>query len=277
MIVDSGLHPPVTWEIPERVAGLRKRIREYYFLEHGRRVELTEADVLKELDEAGADIGVLITQATGGIGFHVPNDKVMALAKKYPDRLVALASVDPTKGKESVDEFERAINDGFKGLILYPQYVHFYPNDEKFFPIYEKAIELDVPVIFIPYWSTPYSSIKYGHPSLLDDVAVQFRDLNIVIQGLGGGLFEETYVVACKNPNVYLTTSGCSFIYPGGLFERHMHTIINSWISLDRILFASEYPLASCAGQRKIIEGLGLSLGDKRKVLGENAARLLKL
>jgi len=98
-----------------------------------------------------------------------------------------------------------------------------------------------------------------------------------VIQGLGGGLFEETYVVACKNPNVYLTTSGCSFIYPGGLFERHMHTIINSWISLDRILFASEYPLASCAGQRKIIEGLGLSLGDKRKVLGENAARLLKL
>jgi len=274
VIIDFCLHPAVIWDIPDT---LKERVRQFYPLEYGKRLEFTEEEILRGMDEAGVDIGVLRAQNSGGIGYAAPNDKVAALVKKYPDRLVALASIDPTRGKESVDEFESLIDQGFKGLILYPQYIHFYPNDEKVFPVYEKAIELDVPVTFIAYWSTPVSRLKYGHPSLFDDVAVQFRELKLVVDGLGGGLFEQMYVVACKNPNVHMTTNACPFIYPGGLFAQHMHTIINSWISLDRIIFASEYPLSSALETRQIIEGLGLSLGDRRKVLGENAARLLKL
>lgn len=274
MIIDFCVHPAVIWDI---AAPLKERVRQFYPLEYGRRLEFTEEELLRGMDEAGVDIGVVRAQESGGLAYAAPNDKVAALVKKYPDRLVALASIDPTKGKEAVDEFERRINEGFKGLVLYPQYLHFYPNDEIVFPVYEKAIELDVPVAFIAYWSTPVSLLKYGHPALFDDVAVRYRKLKLVIDGLGGGLFEQMYVVACKNPSIYITTNAGTFIYPGGLFEQHMKTILASWISTERIIFAGEYPLSSALKQRQLVERCELSLDDRRKILGENAAKLLKL
>lgn len=274
MIIDFCVHPGCIWQIPDN---LKQRVKNFYTLEYGKRLELTEAEILNYMDDAGTDIGVIRAQSSEGIGYAAPNDKVAALVKKYPDRLVALASINPKDGRKAVDEFERCVQSGFKGLVLYPQYYRVYPEDEMMDPIYEKAIELDVPVTFIAYWTTPNSLLKYGHPSHFDDVAVKHRKLKLVVDALGGGAFEEMFVVACKNPNVMLTTNACPFIYPNGIFAHHMKTIMDSWITMDRILFASEYPLSSAVETKGILDSLGMSLDDKRKVYGENAARILKI
>jgi predicted TIM-barrel fold metal-dependent hydrolase len=274
MIIDFCVHPGHIWQIPEN---LQQRVKSFYTLEYGKRLELTEAELIRGMDDAGVDIGVVRAQSSEGIGYAAPNAKVAAFIKKYPDRLVALASINPKEGKKAVEEFDRCVQAGFKGLVLYPQYYRIYPEDEVMYPIYEKAIELDVPVTFIAYWTTPNSLLKYGHPSHFDDVAVKYRKLKLVVDALGGGAFDEMYVVACKNPNVYMTTSACPFIYPNGGFEHHMKTIMDSWISMDRILFASEYPLSSSVETKGILDKVGMSLDDKRKVYGDNAAKLLKL
>ena len=273
MIVDMCVHPAVAMETPE---ALKERVRVLYHATYGKTLRFTEEEILTELDAAGVDIGVLRAQIST-VGNRVSNESIARLVKKYPDRLVGLAGLDPTRGKPSVGEFERLVEQGFKGLILGPSFLHFYPNDEKCFPVYAKAVELDVPVVFPSYWTSPTTTLKYGHPSVYDDVAVAFRQLNIVVDALGGGLFEQAFVLACKNPNVYLTTSFCPALYPAGLFEKHLKTLKASWVSLDRLLFAGEYPLVSALKTRCIIEQAGLSLDDKRRVLGENAARLLKL
>jgi len=274
MIVDFCVHPAHIWQIPDN---LQTRVKSTYAREYGRPLELTESELLRGMDDAGVDIGVVRAQSSAGIGYAAPNDKVAAFVKKHPNRLVALASINPNDGKKAVDEFDRWVQEGFKGLVLYPQYLRFYPEDEVMNPIYEKAIELDVPVTYIAYWTTPNSLLKYGHPSHFDDVAVKYRKLKLVVDALGGGAFEDMFVVACKNPNVYMTTSACTFIYPNGVFEQHMKTIMKSWINLDRIVFAGEYPLASALDTKNVIEKLGMSHEDKKKVYGENAAKLLNL
>ena len=283
MIIDFCVHPACIWEIPET---LKVRIQQFYPMEYGKALKLTEDELIRELDAAGTDIGVIRAQNSGGIGYRAPNQDVAALVKRHPDRLVALGSLDPTQGtrkldvntvKQSIDEFERLMEMGFKGLIFYPQYYHAYPNDEQLYPLYEKVIEYDVPIAFIAYWSTRVSKAKYGHPLLFDDIAVDFPDIKIVVDALGGGNFEDMFVVASKNMNVYMTTSACPFIYPGGLFEHHMKVLLDSWVTMDRILFAGEYPLSSALDTRRVLEGLGMSLDDKRKIYGENARKLLKI
>lgn len=274
MIIDFCVHPGHIWHIPE---ALQARVKSFYSMEYGKHLELTESEVLRGMDDAGTDIGVIRAQSSEGIGYAAPNDKVWEFVKKYPKRLTALCSINPKDGKKAVEELDRCIQMGFKGLILYPQYYRVYPEDDMMDPIYEKAIELDVPVTFIAYWSTPNSLLKYGHPSHFDDVAVKFRKLKLVVDALGGSAFEEMFAVACKNPNVYMSTSACPFIYPNGGFAHHMKTIMDSWITMDRILYASEYPLSSGMETRGILESLGMSLDDKRKVFGDNAAKLLKL
>jgi len=283
MIIDFCVHPACIWEIPET---LKVRIQQFYPMEYGKSLKFTEAELISELDAAGTDIGVIRAQVNGGIGYQAPNKDVMELIKRHPDRLVGLGSLDPTRGtnklseksvKESVDEFERLMEMGYKGLIFYPQYYFAYPNDELLYPLYEKVVEYDVPIAFIAYWSTRVSKSKYGHPLLFDDIAVDFPDIKIVVDALGGGNFEDMYVVASKNLNVYMTTSACPFIYPGGLFEHHMNVLLDSWVPMDRVLFAAEYPLSSAVDTRRILDGLGMSLDVKRKIYGENAAKLLKI
>lgn len=283
MIIDFCVHPACIWDIPET---LKVRIKQFYPMEYGKSLKFTEEELIAEMDFAGTDIGVVRAQNSGGIGYRAPNEDVMALIKRHPDRLVGLGSLDPTQGtnkltegsvKASIDEFERIMEMGFKGLIFYPQYYHAYPNDEMLYPLYEKVVEYDVPIAFIAYWSTRVSKIKYGHPLLFDDIAVDFPDIKIVVDALGGSNFEDMYAVASKNLNVYMTTSACPFIYPGGLFEHHMKVILDSWIPMDRVLYAAEYPLSSAIDTRRILEGLGMSLDVKRKVFGENAAKLLKI
>jgi predicted TIM-barrel fold metal-dependent hydrolase len=283
MIIDFCVHPACIWEIPET---LQVRIKQFYPMEYGKSLKFTEEELIHEMDVAGTDIGVVRSQNNGGIGYQAPNDKVMELIKRHPDRLVGLGSVDPTQGtnklseksvKTTIDEFERLMEMGFKGLIFYPQYYFAYPNDELLYPLYEKVVEYDVPIAFIAYWSTRVSKIKYGHPALFDDIAVDFPDIKIVVDALGGGNFEDMYAVASKNLNVFMTTSACPFIYPGGLFEHHMKVILDSWIPMDRVLYAAEYPLSSAWDTRRMLEDMGMSLDVKRKVFGENAAKLLKI
>ncbi|MGH9765753.1 MAG: amidohydrolase family protein, partial [Blastocatellia bacterium] len=80
---------------------------------------------------------------------YVGNDYVAGVVKKYPEQFIGFASVDPWKGAIAVHEMQRAVEDlGLRGLKLHPVTQAFFPNDERFYSLWEKCSELEVPVLF---------------------------------------------------------------------------------------------------------------------------------
>ncbi|MGE5372234.1 MAG: amidohydrolase family protein [Solirubrobacterales bacterium] len=162
---------------------------------------------------------------------------------------------------------------GFKGIKLYPTYWQFYPNEPRLYPVYAKAQELDVPVMFHTGSSTfPGSRMKYGNPLYMDDLAVDFPDLKIVLAHAGRGFwYDEAFFLSRLHRNVYLEVSGLPVkkllqYFPD--FEKNG----------DKILFGSDWPASP--GPEKMLDDFGqlpISEETKRKILGQNAARLLKL
>src|SRR6202162_1893654 len=121
---------------------------------------------------------------------QVPNGEVAALVAANSDIMIAFASVDTTRGPEAVSEARRLIAaGGIRGFKLHPPIQQFHANDRIAYPFYEVLAEAHIPVIF----HTGHSGIgtgmrggggvrlKYGNPMDIDDVAVDFPDMPIIM------------------------------------------------------------------------------------------------
>jgi predicted TIM-barrel fold metal-dependent hydrolase len=152
---------------------------------------------IREMDEVaryyeGMDIvGVLLAwDAETATGLPaLTNDEVADVVKKYPRQFIGFASVDPWKGERAVEEMERAITElGLSGAKFHPGLQAFYPNDTRFYPLYEKITELKVPALFHTGTNglgagTPGGmgvKLDYSRPIYLDHVAADFPKLTII-------------------------------------------------------------------------------------------------
>jgi predicted TIM-barrel fold metal-dependent hydrolase len=200
-------------------------------------------DTLKDMDAAGVDKAVIVAvDAETTHKYRVSNDLVAETVAKHPDRLIGFASVDPHKGKQGVKEFERAITDlKLKGLKILPHLVQLDINDTMIYPLYEAAQELGVPVLF--HTGTQFhagTKIKYCRPLFVDDVAVDFPRLKLIIAHFGYPWWEEALAVVRRNPFVYFNIAGWAPKYiPDGVI-RLADTALTG-----KVLFGSDYPLLS--------------------------------
>src|SRR5580698_3668598 len=149
----------------------------------------------------------------------VPNEEVAEFAAENKDNVMAFASVDPTRGAEAVAEAKRLIaTGGFRGFKLHPPLQLFHANDKAAYPFYEVLAEAKKPVIF----HTGHSGIgtgmrggggirlKYGHPMDIDDVAVDFPDMPIIMAHPSFPWQDEAISVCLHKPQVYIDLSGWS-------------------------------------------------------------------
>ena len=141
-----------------------------------------------ELDIFAVIFGV-DAETTSGRPF-TGNDYTADIVERYPDRFMGFASVDPHKGKAAVNEMERSVKDlGLRGLKLHPISQAFFPNDTRFYPLWEKCADLGVPVLFHSGQTAVGAGlpgggglkIKYAQPIHMDDVAADFPELNIIM------------------------------------------------------------------------------------------------
>lgn len=163
------------------------------------------------LSEMGdvVDKGIILPLQYGKtFGVHVPNDYVAELVKKYPDKLAAFCSVVPTE-EGAVEELERGVTQlGLIGLKMSPTYQCFYPHDEKYFPLYQKAQDLGVPVAFHTGFSQPRRArLIYGNLVFIDELAHNFPDLKIIIGHMGYYHYEDTISLVMKHDNVFADIS----------------------------------------------------------------------
>ena len=181
---------------------------------------------VKMLDDAGIEKANHINEdveTTTGVK-PLSNDYIASIVKEYPDKLTAFAGIDPHKGEKAVKEVERAITKlELSGITLYPFKHRLHPNDPKYYPIYEKCIELDVPVWIHTSNNWDFTvSADYGHPKYLDKLAAKYPDLKIIAGHAGWPWVNEMVIVAWRHKNIYIELSAFRpkhIVNPGSGFE----------------------------------------------------------
>ncbi len=259
----------------EALTTFPKRMLQGYRRIFGENLAPTLEETIKDMDEAGVDQSVIVAiDAETVSGYKVSNDLITESVAKYPDRLIGFASVDPHKGVLALKELDRAVCElGLQGLKILPHLIEMNPNDARLNPLYERAQDLDIPILF--HSGTQFhegTRIKYCQPVFLDDVAVDYPKLKIVIAHFGFPWFVEALAVVQRNPNVYFNIAGWAPKYIPEMVVTYMNGILS-----HKVLFGSDYPLLP--RKRILTELKALSLKEEtyRKLFTENPKKLLNL
>ncbi len=212
---------------------------------------------------------------------RIPNEEIAAAARDNPDILIAFASIDPHKGRMGAREARRLIEEhGVKGFKFHPTVQGFHPYDRMAWPIYEVIDEFKLPAIFHSGHSGIGSGMRcggglrleYSNPMHLDDVAIAFPDMQIVIAHPSWPWQDEALSVAMHKPNVWLDLSGWSPRYFPPQLVQYANTLLK-----DRVLFGSDFPLITPERWMKDFEQAGFRPEVREPILKTNAMRLLGL
>ena len=243
---------------------------------------LTPTELRPFLQQHGIDWAVALAEVnpitTGVTGNEWVAD-LCAQANARPDpaagprgRLLPFASINPYLVNDLGAELERLVKDhGFRGFKVYPVYQHHYVNDARMYPLYAKAQELGVPML-VHTGSSVFKGarIKYGDPLHLDDVAIDFPSLTILMAHSGRPFwYEQAFWMARQHANVHLEISGLPAKNLLEYFPRLEQLA-------DKVVYGSDWP-GNPYLRRNVEAILALPLKDetKEKILWRNAARIL--
>ncbi len=223
------------------------------------------------LEREGVDQAVVLAEYSPLTTGVVTNEYVHEFCKGR-DRFIPFASVDPSTSDHPEEILETCVKDmGFRGLKLYPPYQHFYPNDPMIYPLYEKAVELNIPIMFHT-GSSVYrnSKIKYGDPIHLDEVAADFPELKIIMAHSGRGFwYDRAFFLSRIHKNLYMEIAG---LPPKKLLQYFPELEKNA----DKVIFGSDWPGVGGIGKNiEAIRSLGLNKDTVDKILWKNATKVL--
>ena len=249
--------------------------------ESGRIEGLTVDAFLAKMDRAGVEHAFLLAVKAGSamttINRRIPYEKVAEVVAAHPDRFSGLAGVDPTEGMHGLRELERAVKQlGFKGAHLYPHWFEMAPDHARYYPIYAKCCELDIPIQMQVGHCLRYSAERplksVGRPITLDTIACDFPELKLVGIHIGWPWTEEMIAVAYKHPNVYIGTDAYAPKHWDEKFVRFMNSF-----GQDKVIFGTDYPVIDLERARTEFDALGLREVPYRKVLRDNTIKLYGL
>lgn len=212
---------------------------------------------------------------------RIPNEEVAEAAQKNADIMLAFASIDPHKGMMGVREARRLIDEyGVRGFKFHPTVQGFQPNDRMAYKLYEVIAEHKLPALFHSGHSGIGTGmpgggglrLRYSNPIYLDDVAVDFPDMPIIIAHPSWPWQDEALSVCLHKPNVYIDLSGWSPKY----FPKQLIHYANRMLK-DKMLFGTDFPLITPERWLKDFEEAGFREEVKPLILKENAIRLFDL
>lgn len=261
---------------------LKREPRKEEFRKLAGEFELDEEAVVGVLDDAGISRS-LITGFDEWSSVHetfIPNELVADLAQRYPDRFIPFAGIDVLKGMEAVRDLEHWVRErGFVGLSLRPFMIGLPADDRRYYPLYAKCVELDIPLSIhtSANWTT-VSVSDLGHPRHIDTVAADFPELKIVMSHAGYPWVLEATLLAWKYPNVYLELAAHRPRYlamPGTGWEPLMR--FGQTTIKDKVLFGTGWFLLGRPPGEILKEFRALPVEDEvmELWLSGNAERLL--
>jgi predicted TIM-barrel fold metal-dependent hydrolase len=250
-------------------------------VQEGLRGGITVDATLAIMDEAEVDIALLPAVRAGDQrmrdSWRVPYERIAEVCGEHAGRFRGLAGIDPTAGMEGLREVERGIREyGFVGAHLYPHWFELAPDHRRYYPIYAKCCELDVPIMLqvgqcLSYGGNrTFSSV--GRPITLDQVACDFPELKLIGMHIGFPWTDEMISVAYKHANVYIGSDA----YAPKHWQPQFVRFIDSW-GADKVMFGTDFPVIDPRRARREIDELGLRAESKEKLLSSNALRVFGL
>jgi uncharacterized protein len=206
------------------------------------------------------DKAIVFGLRAGHVGLVVPNDYVAAYVASNPHKLIGFASVDPNES-DYLDELHRSVEDlGLKGLKLGPIYQNYHPMDERMFPVYEYCERNNLPIIIHQGTTFPRRApLKYALPLLLEDVALSYPNLVMVIAHLGHPWIADTIVLIRKHPNLYADLSALHY-RPWQFYNALLLAL--EYRVLDKIFLGSDYPFTTPEATIKALHEINLVPGQ---------------
>jgi len=201
-----------------------------------------------------ADVAVVFGLQAAATGWDVPNDVVAEHVRRRPDKLIFFASPDPAQDN-AMEELERCHQDlGCQGVKLGPIYQGIHPLDKRYYEIYGYCQRHGLPIMI--HMATTFSSgvpLDYARPVHMDQVAVDFPELKIVLAHLGHPWEGETIAAIRKSANLFADIS--ALYYRPWQFYNSMRLLVE-YGAEGNVLFGSDYPATttedSIAGLRNV-------------------------
>jgi predicted TIM-barrel fold metal-dependent hydrolase len=235
-------------------------------------------DLIGAMDRAAVDQAVVF-----GFGWRDmdlcrrDNDYVMEAVERYPGRLIGFGIVNPATGDEAVREIERCAAGGLRGVgELMPDGQGYRLDDGKTMaPIVEAAMSHDL--VLLTHCSEPVGHLYPGKGTVTPDEVIRFArlfpDVTLVCAHWGGGaiFYELMPEVTQVMRNVYYDTAASLYLYQDDIFS-----LAARWAP-GKVLFATDYPLIAPARFIKRMQAARMPTATRRRMLGGNAWRVLKL
>ncbi|HEY0219397.1 MAG TPA: amidohydrolase family protein [Afipia sp.] len=274
---------------------------------------------LRAMDEAGIDVQVLSHGAPAAqklpqnIAVDITkrvNDRLAEACARYPSRFTGFAALPTPAPEQAARELERCVKElGFKGAMIHGLTNGLFIDDKRFWPIFETAEKLDVPIylhpsvpnsevtkvyyddyaaefptVIRPAWGFTVETATVAIRLILSRVLEKYTKLQFILGHLG-----ETLPFLLWRINQSLARPGQKPLDFRKVFCEHFHVTTSGNFStpalictmlelgIDRIMFAVDYPYVTNSEGISWIDQLQISPDDKRKLLSLNAAKLLKL
>lgn len=274
MITDCHVHiQPVEMFKPAALATMKKKRPNFDEI-----VEFCHSATkfLRHLDQIGIDRAVLINYVAPDLMGFTPavNEFVANYVKEDPKRLIPCGSVDPRHSTDVQRDMEQIVRLGIRMIKVHPPHQLLYPNDylngvKELATIYRVAEQNGIPVMVHTGTSIfPGARNKFGDPIYVDDVAVDFPKLKILLAHGGRPLWMQTaFFLVRRHPNVYLDISG---IPPKALLKYfpRLEEIA------EKTLFGTDWPGPGVPEIRQNLDdfrSLPLSHETKHKILSKTA------
>jgi len=240
--------------------------------------------LLKEMDEAEVEWGVIMGRQSCEPHGVIPNDEIAECVNKYPDRFVAWAGIDLSQPMDwCLAEMRRCMRlPGFKGVSIEPTVARgpklMLASDRALYPIYEECARLEVPVnvslsAFLQTRTSEHS-FHLANPSQIYPVARDFPKLDIHVCHAGWPWVAEMIGVlfTCRNvwssPDIYMLKR----VPMGQEYFKAASTF-----AADRTVFGTAYPARPHSGLVAGYKEWDWPPGVQDKVLRENALRLMRM
>jgi predicted TIM-barrel fold metal-dependent hydrolase len=213
----------------------------------------------------------------------------LRVARAVPG-VLAIGVADPTRSDaEHLRRVEAVLASGqVRALKAYLGYVHYAPDHPGYRPYYELAGRFNLPFVFHTGDTySPRAKLRFAHPLLVDDVAVDHPNVRFVLAHLGNPWLTEGAEIVYKNMNVWADLSGLLVGDEAAFTEEERSEVIQDTAAAlhrafryaerpNRFLYGSDWPLAPMRAYRDFIQS-AIPPVHHAAVFEENARTLFRI
>jgi uncharacterized protein len=195
------------------------------------------------------------------------NDHVIALVKGWPSRIFGYCYLNPLLGRSAcLDELQRCLD---AGLIAIKLWVACACDAPEVFPIVERAIELDIPILQHSWLKTGGNEASETEPRQMANLAQRYPQAKLIMAHCGGA-WEYGIKAVRRWPNVIVDTSGANPTQ--GFLEMALRDL-----GPKRIVFGTDSTLRGFASQLAKVDGAKVAPRARKMILCDNATNLFGL